>query len=315
MQDLRHRKITIALLVLAVFGFFYFCREKLSAHYAYRAGRMQAAGEEEAALWDLVLATALDEKEEGSDLAAGRAEIFLGRGEYARAEAELLRALEKEGESVRLYGLLARVQHVRGEYARAEEYYARAADLGENPALSLARAKNLARWGKLSEAENLLAGAAEGAGEEESRYYLGLVRANAGKFSAADFAALRGESYVGSIALLEECFSRPEAQGATDSALVVRADLFRRLGAEDLALGNLDAVLARNGKYRDAYLVLGKIFLALEDPVAASAAFEKALGLDGDNREALAYLQRLYREAGNAERAEQLGARAQALDG
>ncbi len=295
MQDTLRRKIGISLIVLAVFGFFYFRREKLSDHYLDRAEKARIAGDEEEALRNFVLGAALKEKRGSGEVAVERAEIFLGRGDFVPAEKLLLRALEEDGTSAQVYGLLGRIGSARGEYARAEEYYALAATEGGNATIiALERAKNLVRAGEFFEAENMLFAAVEDSSDEDAIYYLGLVRANAGRFSPADFAALRGGEYEDDIALVEDYFTSEDSDVATDVSLVACADLFRRLGEGELALADLEIVLARNGKYRDAYLVSGKTYLALGDRSAAGDAFQKALALDGDNKEAIFYLSRIY---------------------
>jgi|GEM_PF-2080485 tetratricopeptide (TPR) repeat protein len=305
MQDAMRRKIVISLAVLAVFGFFYFCRERMVSEYADRARLKEQNGNEAAALSDLVMAAALEEKNGKGDAAVKRARIFFASGNFRAAEKELLEALENGGNSAELYSLLGKIKKAEGEYDKAEEYYVLATAKKEDAAVILERAKNLARSGKFFEAESVLSSAAARFSDEDISYYLGLVRAHAGRFSAEEFAPLRGGKHEDDIVSAIGFFAKKNSASPADDVLVARADLFCRIGAEDLALADLDVVLERRDKYRDAYLVQGKAYLVQGDYAAAQKAFEKALALDSKNSQALFYLGRIYQAAGDEEKADE----------
>lgn len=316
MQDFLRRKIRVSLLVLAVFGFFYFCREGLSDGYAARARLSERGGDEAAALSDFFVAAALEEGRGEGDAAVRRSRIFYSIGNFRAAEKELSDAISAGKKSAELYAWLGRVKSAEKEYAEAERCYFLAWQGGESADIALFRARNLIRSGKFAEAERALEEAVRRFPDEELRCLLGLVRANAGKFSPADFTDIRAGERADGIALAEKFFSSaPSADFDADRSLVARADLFRRIGETDLALADLDVVLARNGRYRDAYLVSGKTFFALGDRAEAKDAFEKALLLDGDNAEAIFYLSKICEADGDEERSRDLAARYEVLAG
>ena len=311
MQKGFERKIIVSLAVLAVFGFFCFFREEAFDGYVGRADSAKQAGDEGEALENLIFANALDEKNRDVGISVKRAEVFYGRGDYAAAERELTQALQSDDGDSALYEFLGKVKNAEGDYAQAEKYYSGAFEIKANARLAIERAKNLVRGGKSSEAELVL----QKTSGEDAAYYFGLIKANEGGYSAEDFEKIRNGKYKSNIALVEKFFKSEDDRAGSDYDLVSRADLFRKIGEEELVFANLDIVLARNGKYRDAYLVEGKTLTAAGKYDRALESFEKCLVLDSDNAEAIFYLGKIYEAAGDSEKAKAYGARYGSLSG
>jgi len=307
MQKNLSRKIIISLTVLVVFGFFYFCREGIFNEYIGLANNAKQTGDKDAALENLIFASALDEKKSGGDISIKRAEVFYERGEYAAAEQELTQALASDSGNSALYELMGKTKNAQGDYAQAEKYFAKAYETDPTAELSVERAKNLARSGKFTEAEGVLEETRQKENSEDVIYYRGLIRLNNDKFSAEDFKNLGDGKYKSEASAVEDFFERTDNSVRFDSdyGLVSRADFFRKLGEKELALANLDIVLARNDKYRDAYLVLGKTLVAAGDYDQARASFEKCLMLDTGNAEALFYMSKIYEVTGSPEKAKE----------
>lgn len=311
MQKNLSRKIIISLTVLVVFGFFYFCRENIFSKYISLANSAKQAGDKDAASENVIFASAMDEKESGGDISVKRAEVFYERGEYFAAERELAQALASDSGSSALYELMGKTKNAQGDYAQAEKYFAKAYGIEPTVELSVERAKNLTRDGKFTEAEKSLEEARRKKDSEDIVYYRGLVRLNNNKFSAKDFENLSDGKYKSEVSAVEDFFEHTDnsARFNSDYELVSRADLFRKLGEKELALANLDIVLARNDKYRDAYLVLGKTLVAANDYDQARASFEKCLMLDANNTEALFYMGKIYETAGDLKKAKEYEAK------
>lgn len=305
MQKGLERKIIVSLAVLAVFGFFCFLRNEALDGYVSRANSAKQAGDEGAALENLIFANALDEKNRGADISVKRAEIFYARGDYASAERELMQALRSDDRNAALYEFLGKVKNTQGDYAQAERYYSRAFEIKPTAPLAIERAKNLVRGGKSSAAKAAL----QKTSGEDVTYYLGLIRANEGGYAAEDFEKIRNGKYKSSIALVEKFFRSEDSHTESDYGLVSRADLFCKINEEAFVFANLDIVLARNGKYRDAYLVAGKAFVSAGNYDRAREPFEKCLILDADNAEALFYLSKIYEVAGDLEKAKEYESR------
>lgn len=305
------RKIIVSLAVLAVFGFFCFFRGEVFDGYVGRANSAKQAGDEGAALENLIFANALDEKSRDAGILVKRAEIFYARGDYAAAEQELTQALRSDDRNSALYEFLGKIKNAEGDYAQAEKYYSRAFEIKPTAPLAIERAKNLVRGGRFAEAQVAL----KKTSGEDAIYYLGLIKANEGGYAAEDFDKIRNGKYKSNIVLVEIFFKSEVSRAESDYNLVSRADFFRKIGEEDLVFANLDIVLARNGKYRDAYLVAGKTLAAVGNYDRARESFEKCLALDTDNAEVIFYLSKVYEAKGDLEKAKEYGARYESLSG
>ncbi|MDD3006567.1 MAG: tetratricopeptide repeat protein [Candidatus Pacebacteria bacterium] len=315
MQKTLSRKITVSLLVLAIFGFFYFFRETSFQGYISNASNAKRAGDEGVALENLIFASSLDEQGRDAEIVIKRAELLYGRGDYTAAEQELARPLESGRGTSALNGWMGRVKYAQGDYSSAEKYFSQAFKMDPTAKSAVERAGNLVRGGKFTEAETALQTAQQRISSEDVVYYLGLVRLDEGKYSTEDFASIRNGKYASEIAIIEEYIfhAGDDVRADSDYGLVKSAELFRKLGEEEFAFANLDIVLSRSNKYRDAYLVSGKTFAAAHDYVSAKEAFEKCLELDVDNIEAVFYLGKLYEAAGDREKAEEFAIRYEKL--
>lgn len=298
--------------VLACFGFFYFIRERMAEGYMEEAAKARNLGNESAAFEQLAFAGALNEQR-GAQAHLERAEIMLSRKDFDGAQSELSRALGK-GDDARVYASSGRLENMRGDYTKAEEYYKKAYELQGGKELLLTRARNLMRGQDGELAEKLLEESQKSTPDPDVAYYLGLIRADSGNYSAQDFADLKNGEHEKEVRAVEDFFrSGAFARFDSDYALVSRAQLFRRVGATEIALADLDKVLAHNGKYRDAYLVQGMAYADIGDFEKAEKAFIKSVELDPDHKESLYGLSKVYEATGDKTRAGEYTKRAEAL--
>lgn len=306
------RKFMMLIAVLACFGFFYFIREKIAEGYMEEAAKVRSRGNESAALEQLAFAGALNEQR-GAQAHLERAEIMLSRKDFDGAQSELSRALGK-GDDARVYASLGQIENMRGDYTKAEEYYKKAYELQGGKELLLTRARNLMRGQEGDLAEKLLEESQKSVPDPDVAYYLGLIRADSGNYSAQDFADVKNGEHEKEAGILEDFFrSGAFARFDSDYALVSRAQLFCRIGATEIALADLDKVMVHNGKYRDAYFVQGMAYADAGDFEKAEKAFIKSLGLDPDHEESLYGLSNVYEAMGDKTRAAEYAKRAEAL--
>lgn len=306
MQNKLHRKLMIISLVLVAFGFFYFLQDRMAREYVGRTDRARAAGIQDSAWEDLLFVDALGKGNGGREIAMRRAEALLAHADYDAAEQELLRSAPALDATE--YAFLARIRYASGDYAGAEEYYALACEKEPTADLLQSRAKNLVRLGRTAEALAMLEAAADAFDDDALDYYLELLRLDTGEFEADDMEDPQSEEYAAKSSLIRAFW---EEGGRDDSVfyIVRRAEFFLLLKEADLALADIDRAIGRDKNYRDAYLIKGKALLLDGRTEEAAYAFEKALGLDADNAEAIHYLGGIREYQGDTARADEYQAR------
>ncbi|MFA7169465.1 MAG: tetratricopeptide repeat protein [Candidatus Paceibacterota bacterium] len=305
------------LMILASFGFFYAIRENILDRHLEKANHLCNEGQNNEALVDFLFADALVEQDGDVFLKMKRAEIFYVAGDLRAAEKELLKVLKEDKNNSEVYKFLGRIKHGEGDYLEAEKYYASSYEINPTSEVLILRVKNFARAGQFSQARKVLIAKGGGVFEEDVMFYLGLLDFNENYIFSEELFGIRNGEYHKEVEMIVGFFDDFEVGGTgnSDYDLLRKAEFFNLIGETDFALSNVDVVLAKNKKYRDAYLVSGKSFLIDGEYEKSVDAFEKCLSLDVNNVEAYFYLAEIYDKTGDRELADKYEKRYESLNG
>jgi Tfp pilus assembly protein PilF len=305
MQITRQKILIYFFTILIIFGVFYAWREKISGDYLKSADTSYVQNKTDKALSNLLFADVLSEGNKNSQAKIQRAEIFYEENDAASAEKELLEALKTDDKNPKIYEFLGKVKKRQENFSDAEKYYQKAYALDPSSEILTGRIKNLIRGGKSFQAKEILGNIKQKKFDDDIHYYLGLIDFNERGIFPEEFSKISSGKYEKEVRMIEDFCQKSDKtdEGLSDYQLVRKADLFNKINETDFAFLNINAVLQRNDKYCDAYIVLGKSLLIDGEYQKSADAFRKCLEIDTNNSESSFWLSGVYEKSGDSQKA------------
>ncbi len=237
-------------------------------------------------------------------------DTYFQAGDYQNAIEEYTRATTFESTRSEPYQKLGETATLLGDFEKAGEYFQFALDRNpQDEGIKLAMVRLNIKKSDFTTALDVLLGM--NSENQEVRYYIGLLRARSGDMEKAqnnlrksvelDPQSTTGQRAQNVLNNIEEFNLFSDGKQTHLKTLVSRA--FIQNGEYQLAIGTLKDVLKENKNYRDAWVLLGFSYYAIQKYDLALETLNNAYDLDPEKNETQYFLALVHQKLGNIDKA------------